>query len=215
MKVFDGLYAFVWHNYRENNCNTYLINGDKKILIDPGHQHLFGGHVANKLNELNINLNQIDIVIATHGHPDHLEAVRMFNKSTLYAIHPREHLFISELAGHFGYEVPQPNLFLQEGDLSIGAYNFQVISTPGHSPGSICLYWPEKKALFSGDVIFYQGIGRTDIPGGEFSLLKKSIRRLQMLDVTYLLPGHGDIVIGKEKVQKNFREIGRHWFNFS
>lgn len=213
MRVFDGLYAFVWRNYRENNCNTYLIDGDKKILIDPGHQHLFGGHVEKNLTELNIRLDQIDVIIATHGHPDHLESVRMFNKPTLYAIHPKEHLFISELAGRFGYEVPPPDFFLQEGDLAIGDYNFRIISTPGHSPGSICLYWPEKKALFSGDVIFNQGIGRTDIPGGDFDLLRDSIRSLQDLDIEYLLSGHGDIVVGKEKVQENFRGIGHYWLN--
>ena len=73
MKIFDGLYAFIWQDYRENNCNTYFIDRDKKILIDPGHDHLFG-HVEQGLGQLGVPVSAIDYVLITHGHPDHLEA---------------------------------------------------------------------------------------------------------------------------------------------
>ena len=111
-------------------------------------------------------------------------------------------------------EFPKPAFFLQEGDVKIGDSSLQVILTPGHSPGSICLYWSEKKALFTGDVIFNQSIGRTDLPGGSGKLLKESITRLAELDVEVLCPGHGDVVVGRENVKKNFKMVKDYWFNY-
>jgi hydroxyacylglutathione hydrolase len=212
MKVFDGLYAFIWRDYQENNCNTYLIVGKMKILIDPGHQHLFK-HVHNKLNAMNIRPDQIDVAIITHGHPDHLEAVAGLDKSTMFAMSTDEHRFISDLAGKY-FKIPEPYFFLQEGDLTIGDHHFQVIVTPGHSPGSICLYWPDKKAMFTGDVVFNQGIGRSDLPGGDSGKLKTSIKKIADMDIDYLLTGHGDIVAGKDAVQANFQNIVNHWFRY-
>jgi glyoxylase-like metal-dependent hydrolase (beta-lactamase superfamily II) len=110
-------------------------------------------------------------------------------------------------------EFPKPAFFLQEGELTLGDKTFQVILTPGHSPGSVCLYWPEKKALFTGDVVFSQSIGRTDLPGGSGKQLKESISRLAELDVEVLCPGHGDVVAGRENVKKNFKLIKDFWFN--
>jgi len=212
MNIFKGLHAFIWQDYTENNCNTYLTDASKEILIDPGHAHLFD-HVKNGMAALNISLDQIDVVIATHGHPDHLEAVRSFDKPTLFAMNMEEYQFISELAGD-SVKIPRPDFFLKEGDLIIGDERFEVISTPGHSPGSICLYWRDKKALFTGDVIFNQGIGRTDLPGGDGSLLKESINRIKTLDVEYLLTGHGNIVEGREAIKANFQNIENYWFNY-
>jgi len=80
----------------------------------------------------------------------------------------------------------------------------EIYHTPGHSPGSVSLYLPDSKALIAGDVIFQAGVGRTDFPGGNGKLLKRSIDRLAMLDTEHLLPGHGDLVKGKERVKRNF-----------
>lgn len=96
----------------------------------------------------------------------------------------------------------------------MGDETFQVISTPGHSPGSLCLYWPKQKALFSGDVVFSGGIGRTDFPGGNGKLLKESIQRLAQLDVEYLLPGHGEALRGRKAVETNFQMIEHQWFGY-
>ena len=89
-----------------------------------------------------------------------------------------------------------------------------IFHTPGHSPGSITLYWPSQKALFTGDLVFKEGLGRTDLPGGDGSKLKKSIKRLTDLDVEWLLPGHGEIISGAEKVRKNFAEIEQFYFAY-
>jgi glyoxylase-like metal-dependent hydrolase (beta-lactamase superfamily II) len=108
----------------------------------------------------------------------------------------------------------EPEIQLREGDLKIGDLDFEVIHTPGHSPGSVCIYWPERKTLFTGDVVFNQGIGRTDLPGGNGQKLKESIMKISRLEVDYVLTGHGDIVEGKEAVKNNFKAIEDLWFAY-
>jgi len=218
MKIFDNLHAFMWLSPTANNCNAYLIDADKKILVDPGHYHLFD-HVRDGLSELSLSPQDIDIVIITHGHPDHMESVKVFaNTSTLIAVSSVEMDFIRKVAPHYGEALGisdfEPDILLQEGGLKIGNLTFQVIQTPGHSPGSVCIYWPDKKVLFTGDVVFNQGIGRTDLPGGDGQELKESIKRISLLDVEYLLSGHGDILSGREKVKANFGDIEKMWFPY-
>jgi glyoxylase-like metal-dependent hydrolase (beta-lactamase superfamily II) len=218
MKILDTLFAFVWRDMTENNCNTYVIHGTEKILVDPGHSHLFH-HVKDGLSGLDFSLDKVGFVVVTHGHPDHLEAVREFGKPTLVAMSEVERQFIARYASLYPVaerlDALEPDLFLQEGDLTIGKETFLVIATPGHSPGSICLYWPKEKVLFTGDLVFSGGgIGRTDLPGGNGKQLKESIEKLAILDVEYLLPGHGDVVIGKEAVAANFQMIESQWFGY-
>jgi len=218
MKISEGLHAFVWQDPTANNANTYLIDGSKKILIDPGHDHLFGS-VKDHLSRLSLAPQDMDLVIVTHGHPDHVEAVRAFsNTRTLVALHETELGFVKKVAHYHGAAAGnsnfEPQILLSEGDLLAGDLVFRVIHTPGHSPGSISLYWPQKKALFTGDVIFYQGLGRTDLPGGDSQALKESIRRLSKLEVEHLLPGHGEVVSGAPLVKRNFSEVERVWFQY-
>jgi hydroxyacylglutathione hydrolase len=211
MKIIDGLYGFIWQSPSENNCNSYLIDGAKKILVDPGHRHLFQ-HVKRGLAQIETTPEQIDVVLVTHGHPDHLEMVGSFGPATRWAMSRIDYEFVMKYIGS-RTDFPAPAFFLQEGDLTLGDKTFRVILTPGHSPGSVCLYWPEKKVLFTGDVVFSQSIGRTDLPGGSGKQLKESISRLTDLDVEVLCPGHGDVVAGRENVKKNFKLIKDFWFN--
>jgi glyoxylase-like metal-dependent hydrolase (beta-lactamase superfamily II) len=212
MQIFNDLHAFIWRVYTQNNCNTYLIDGELKIIVDPGHKHLFE-HMRKNLAALNISTDQIDLAIITHGHPDHLEAVQELGKTSMFAMNEEEHCFISELAGQY-LKIPDPDFFLREGDLTIGEQRFEVIATPGHSPGSICLYWPSKKTLFTGDLVFRDSIGRTDLPGGNGGMLKESLKRISEMDIDYLLCGHGEIVAGKKEVQANFQKIKKYWFDY-
>lgn len=218
MKLLDDLHVFPWNSMTANNCNTYFMDGDKKVLIDPGHYHLFD-HVQDELDRLSLSPADMDMVIITHGHPDHMEGVRVFQgTTTLVAVSSWEMEFIKTVAPHYekalGIADFEPQVLLQEGDLNVGSLTFKVIHTPGHSPGSICLYWPERKVLFTGDVVFNQGIGRTDLPGGNGAQLKQSIRRISRLDAEYLLTGHGDMVMGREAVEANFQAIEAYWFGY-
>jgi glyoxylase-like metal-dependent hydrolase (beta-lactamase superfamily II) len=148
-----------------------------------------------------------------------MESVKVFaNTSTLIAVSSVEMDFIRKVAPHYGEALGisnfEPDILLQEGELKIGNLTFQVIQTPGHSPGSVCIYWPDKKTLFTGDVVFNQGIGRTDLPGGDGQELKESIKRISLIDAEYLVSGHGDILSGSEKVKANFGDIERMWFPY-
>jgi len=212
MKVFDGLYAFLWQDYRENNCNTYLIDGDTKVLVDPGHRHLFP-KIRAELEEIGITPPLLNIVAITHGHRDHVGAAGECCQPALLAMNSEEYRFSQK---RFGAElnIPAPDSSLEEGLFTAGEHQFQVLITPGHSPASVCLYWPLRKALFAGDVVFQDSIGRVDLPGGSGKLLKESILRIELLDVEYLLPGHGAPIVGKEKVRANFQQIKDYWFDY-
>jgi hydroxyacylglutathione hydrolase len=215
MKIMDGLHASLWRDPTSNNCNTYWIDRDKRILVDPGHLHLFR-RVEPEMREEGLSITDIDLVIVTHAHPDHMEAVQMLEKPTLFAMGLAEMDFLRDVAERYRRDlgVLEPDFFLQEGEMKVGRNAFQIVLAPGHSPGSICLYWPEHKVLFTGDVVFNHGIGRSDLPGGNGKLLKESIQRLAALDADYLLPGHGEIIAGAENVRANFQMIEQEWFGY-
>ncbi len=220
MKIDSDLYAYVWKSTMENNCNTFIIGGDFPVVIDPGHQHLVKNLIP-QMEEDGITLEKIRLVLATHGHPDHLEGAQTFaGEGISTALHVEEEKFLNEVGGQFygamGAEMPQIRVafYLQEGELELGSRTFQVLHTPGHSPGSISLYWPEKKALFTGDVVFPLGVGRTDFPGGDGLLLRESIERLARLDAEWLLAGHGEVIQGKKNIQRNFAYIRTNYYDY-
>lgn len=218
MKISENLHGFLWTSMSANNCNTYLIDGPARVLIDPGHARLFG-HVESSLERLGLGIGDIDLVIATHCHPDHVEAVKLFEKHrALFAVHEMDWVLAKEMGRTLGASLEldscPPSFFLGEGDLAVKGFDFQIIHTPGHSPGSISLYWPEQKALFTGDVIFKGGLGRTDLPGGDGATLKESIKRLSHLEVDRLLPGHGDVIQDAAHVRQNFQQVERTWFAY-
>jgi hydroxyacylglutathione hydrolase len=215
MKINDHLHAFLWDNPRKNNCNTYLLLGGKRILVDPGHDGLFD-RVEESLLELALTPEDLDMVFVTHGHPDHIEGIQRFlGKDAVIALGEREWQFLIQRDPYLGDLFKQSGadrlLFLKEGTLEVGDMTFKVLQTPGHSPGSLCLYFPAHKALITGDVVFDRGLGRTDLPGGRSEDLKESIRRLSRLDVDLLLPGHGNFVAGREQVLANFERV---WFAY-
>ena len=219
MQITDGIFGFMWESMTQNNCNTYLIDGPTRILVDPGHVGLFG-HVQQGLEDMHLNIDDIGLVVCTHAHPDHLEAVQLFKETTaMTTLHEREWELVKEMIDYFGsafqgrFDDIRPNFLLKEGDLSVDGLTLQVFHTPGHSPGECCLYWPDKKVLFSGDLIFREGLGRTDLPGGNGTQLKESIRRMADLDIEWILPGHGDVVSGDRNVKQNFQDIERFWFD--
>lgn len=220
MKLKDEIYVYEWTNDFDNNCNSYYIGGKVQALIDPGLTRYLPD-LLNQLSSDGIKKENICYIINTHSHPDHLQGSELFDPDTVkIALHQKELEFLKgvggELYGLFGITVPQMqiNFPLEEGDVILGNQTFKIILAPGHSPGSIGLYWPEQKALFCGDVIFEQNVGRTDFPGGNGSLLKKSIISFSQLDLELLFPGHMGIVEGREKVQDNFNIVIQNIFPY-
>lgn len=213
MRLQNDIYFYEWTSPFENNCNSYYISGDVQALIDPG----LTGYVPDLLNKMaadGIKKEDIRYVINTHSHPDHFQGSEEFNQEKVkVGLHTKEIEFLKgdggELYSLFGISAPRlhVNFPMEEGDLALGDQIFKVILAPGHSPGSIGLYWPDRKALFCGDVIFDQSVGRTDFPGGNGDLLKKSIMNFSKLDLNLILPGHMGIVSGKSHVQNNFNLI--------
>ncbi len=219
MKLDNDLYAYIWKSTAENNCNSYAIGGDMPLVIDPGHQHLVKNLVTQMEKDGN-RLEDIRLILATHGHPDHFEAAQTFARDgVMMSLHADEAKFLRDVGGQFysamGGEMPRLNasFYLKEGELRCGSRTFQILHTPGHSPGSISIYWPEKKALFTGDVVFPMGVGRTDFPGGDGMLLRDSIEKLAKLDAEWLLAGHGEVIKGKKNIERNFAYIRTNYFD--
>ena len=200
--------------------NCYIVWDDsvnEGVVIDPGDD---ADIILKRVKELDISVSYI---LATHGHFDHVGAVMPLKRELKaeFLAHKGDFFFIENgesSARRWGIDIeqpPKPDRFIEDGDkVKIGKLKLKVIHTPGHSPGSICVYWPEKKVLFTGDVVFNQGVGRTDVPGGKGEELKESIRKISRLDVNHLLPGHGDVISGRELVKANFAEIERVWFAY-
>ena len=220
MKLEKDLYAYLWKNPYENNCNTYVIHGEVTVLIDPGHSRYLS-KLFLQTEEDGISAEEVDLVIITHSHPDHFEGIEAFmNKPVKIAMNREEEHYLLE-SGKLLFEMmrqPLPKIridfYLKEGELHLGKNIFHIYLTPGHSPGSLSIYWPERKALFTGDLIFSGGIGRTDFLEGNSKSLMESIERLTDLDTKILLPGHGEIVMGKEMVLQNYEFIRQNFYAY-
>ncbi len=214
MKLDNDIYVYEWTNPFENNCNSFFIGGTVQALVDPG-LNRFLPDLLKRMESDEIRREDIRYIINTHSHPDHFEASEAFNndENIKIGLHKNCIDFLDGMGGQmygmFGLRAPKVriDMVLEEGDLRLGDEDFKILHVPGHSPGSVALYWPSGKVLFPGDVIFNQNVGRTDFPGGNSGLLKESIRRLSALDTDYLLPGHMEIITGKENVQSNFRFV--------
>jgi len=218
MKLRDDIFVYEWTDSFENNCNSYYIGGDVQAIIDPGLLK-YVPDLLERMGRDGIDETDIRYVINTHSHPDHFEGSEYFyGQDIAIGLHKEEAAFLSgpggELYTLFGLKTPKPkiDLVLVEGDIQLGGEPFQIFHVPGHSPGSVALYSASRKALFGGDVIFDQSIGRTDFPGGNGQLLKDSIMKLSALDANTILTGHMGIIDGAAKVKKNYQLIIKYFF---
>jgi glyoxylase-like metal-dependent hydrolase (beta-lactamase superfamily II) len=194
-------------------CNCTIL-GDpatrEAIVIDPGEDI---ARIHRRLTELGLKLTQI---LITHAHIDHVGGALRLKRLTGAPILLNENdlpllKMMDEQADWLGVETPEvapPDASLSDGMIvGLEAYPAQVIHTPGHTQGSICLHFAPLNLLVAGDTLFAGSIGRTDLPGGNGPQLLASIhdRLLILPEETHVLPGHGALTtIGKEKAQNPF-----------
>jgi len=203
------------------DCNTYVIKDDLSIIIDPGLTQ-FLPELVRDLERDGIDPKEINIITNTHLHGDHCWANEAFKKVSGAKIlpHPLQKDFwqatVIQTSRFFGVPAVEftEDELLDYDKLNAGKMQFELIPSPGHSPDSICFYCQSEKILICGDVIFNQNTGRVDLPGGSADKLKQSIEKLSQLEIEYLLPGHMDILIGRERVKLNFEFIKKNVLSY-
>ncbi|HEU5228135.1 MAG TPA: MBL fold metallo-hydrolase [Ktedonobacteraceae bacterium] len=197
----------------QENCYLYACPQTREaVIIDPGDEP---ERILQTIQELKLVPKYI---INTHGHIDHICAIDAV--SDVYpvplAIHPADvPMYTDErTASMFGRQAPlvkrKPDILLQEGDrITFGTLTLEVLHTPGHTPGGICLI-SRPYCVFSGDTLFQRGIGRTDLPGGNYAEIIASIRnKLYTLEEDLVVfSGHGEpTTIAEEKAENPFVTI--------
>ncbi len=187
--------------------NGYLVvSGDRAVVVDPGavSQDMVDFVQAEGLG--------LDAILLTHAHLDHVEGLHRVHAAAPDApiwLHPDDRPLweiLGQQAAMFGMpfaEQPEPtHQFAHGQDFSFGDATFEVRLAPGHAPGHVILVSEAHGLALVGDVIFQRGIGRTDLPGGDFQTLMRSIRQQVMTlpDDMVLYPGHGaETTVGEER----------------
>ena len=194
-------------------CNCTILGDEatsEAIVIDPGDEV---GRIHRRVTELGLKVKQI---LVTHAHIDHVGGALKLKRLTGAPILLNENDLalldmMEEQAVWLGIETPEtapPDENLADG-LRVGLESTpaQVIHTPGHTQGSVCLHFAPMKLLIAGDTLFAGSIGRTDLPGGNSEQILESIesRLLALPDETRVLPGHGPMTtIGAERRKNPF-----------
>ena len=183
------------------DCNVYVIDGS--IIIDSGTGNYFVE--MKKKIEAFCDTSSISLLINTHCHFDHTGGNKKFRDwlKLQIAAHSQDRDSIETgkdaLAEMFGQSsrIMTLDRVLENGSvINTKNFSFEVIHTPGHTPGSICLFEKKKKILVSGDTLFDDAVGRTDFPGGNKEQMIQTLKKLAALEPQYLLPGHGSPKIG-------------------
>lgn len=192
----------------ESNCFIIGDEASKECFItDPGDEP------DRLMDSISKNNLKVKYLVITHAHFDHVGALPELRKETGakivmhkadLPIYERSH----EHAQMWGFEIdplPPPDVFVADGDIiTVGNLNFEILHTPGHSPGCICIYG--EGIVLTGDTLFAGSVGRTDLPGGDIMRLRMSFKRLMTLpDGIRVLPGHGpETTIGYERSNNFF-----------
>ena len=192
-----------------NVCILADTDSKEAWIIDPSYNPEI---VLEKIKQRGLRVTRI---LLTHGHFDHFAGVKFLvanlAEKPQLGLHHDDLELLRDGGGSKQFHVPvippdDPDFFLEDGqDLHLGDSTVQVRLAPGHTMGSVIFFMPDLKTAVCGDVIFYHGIGRTDMPGGNFDTLVDSIRRqvFSLPPETRLIPGHGAETSVNEEMQNN------------
>ncbi len=184
------------------DSNTIIVDDEITLLVDPGTSSR--SYLKRILGETGNSLEEVDIVLNTHGHYDHFQGNTYFPEAEKIAFYPDSEDISEETSEDI-------RAIKKESVLSTGKLDFRILHTPGHSMGSCCLYLPGE-VLVCGDLVLAEGsFGRVDLKGGSFDELKRSIKRLCDLDFEHLLPGHGGVG-NKNSVRRALSFVERSGF---
>jgi glyoxylase-like metal-dependent hydrolase (beta-lactamase superfamily II) len=198
-------------------CNCTILGDEvthEAVVVDPGDNI---PEILSRLQKHGLTLRQI---VITHAHIDHVGGALLLKRATGAPVYLNQHdlglLSAMEMqAGWLGIPTPEtasPDASADDGmTVGLATLPAEVIHTPGHTPGSICLLFPQQALLLAGDTLFAGSIGRTDLPGGDGRQILRSLRdRLMVLpEKTRVLPGHGpETTIGEEKQSNPFLQPG-------
>ncbi len=194
-------------------ANCYLVGSSRTqeaIVVDPG------GEQRRVLGMTEPGGFRVTRLFCTHGHIDHVAGGTEMRSETgaRLQLHPDDATWLERVpaqAAMFGFdevEAPTVDHWHADGEtFDVGGYEARVIHTPGHSRGSCSLWFPAARVLFTGDTLFSGSVGRTDLPGGDFSALERSIgEKLFVLgDEVRFYPGHGPAgLLGEERKTNPF-----------
>lgn len=205
---------FVFSDFMENTYVIWEENSKIAAVIDPG--CYYPEEEKNLSTFIDDNNLKLKYLINTHCHIDHIFGNAFIGENyDVDFLAPEHDMFLLDLmeeqAANFGVELkesPKPEKFIKEDiQIELGSLVPKFLSTPGHTPDEYSIHFENEKVLFSGDVLFYEGIGRTDLWGGDFNNLIGSIKNklFHLHDDTEVYPGHGDKTsIGHEKINNPF-----------
>ena len=194
----------------QTNCYFVYREGSSKVIfIDPAD---YGDQIFKAMKD---NGFEVAAILLTHGHFDHIwgcSRLRQLTSAPVYAYEGEEKVLLSAdlnvSAGAGRACTVKANTLLKDGEeVTIEGMTFKLIATPGHTQGSCCYYFEEANMLISGDTLFEESVGRTDLPTGSMSTLVRSVKDklFELPDDVVVYPGHGDsTTIGHEKKYNPF-----------
>lgn len=208
--------TFTFNPFSENTYLVYDETGEG-VVIDPGcYDKAEKDELSQFIERKNITIKYL---LNTHCHIDHVLGNNFVKEKyqVPLLLHKKDEPVLRSVKAYapsYGFNMYQetlPDKYLDEGDtVSFGKITFDVLFLPGHAPGHIGFYHKESGSLFSGDVLFEQSIGRTDLPGGDFNTLIKSIHQkiFTLPDHVVVYPGHGNpTTVKEEKISNPFCAI--------